>query len=315
MVLYVVTLNQETTLIVQINGMKLEIIDEDYAEAFRLARKHQWLLKGDEMSLGLQALIEECRAASHPWLPRTMLEHFKVLTSADLDEVSTLIAEQIESEFDASTTLVCAVSSDTKPDGSEIVANALKGKLGKNWKNSISNTFSESLQADKAHITTYILVDDFIGTGSKIIGLIEDLSAHLERYGLNGQKIVVATFASMKSGEDAINNTFPNVPVISGYTLFKVISEEIPAALRSQVRDAMIEMEEQIINSWSKWKPGQPSDDHRSYNFGFNQSEALIWIEGFNIPNNVFPLFWFDSRKSPADPKKRIPRRTLFKRR
>lgn len=244
-----------------------------------------------------------------------MLEHFKVLTSADVDELSSLIAEQIESEFDASITLISAVSSDTKPDGSEIVANALKAKLGKNWKNSISNTFSESFQANKDHITTYILVDDFIGTGSKIIGLIKDLSTHLQRYSLDGRKIVVATFASMKSGEDAIKNAFPNVSVISGHTLFKVISEKIPAALRPKVRDAMIEMEEQIINSWSKWKPGQPSDDCRSYNFGFNQSEALIWIEGFNIPNNVFPLFWFDSRKSPTDSKKRIPRRTLFKRR
>lgn len=305
----------KTTLIVQKTEKKLEISPEDYAEAFRLANKHRWLLNGDDRSLGLQALIEECRVACHPWLPRTMLDYFKVLTSADLDEVSSLIAEQIESTCDASTTLISAVSSDTKPDGSEIVANALKGKLSHNWKKSISNTFSEALKANKSHISTYILVDDFIGSGSKIIKLIDNLSDHLKRYSLNDRKIIVAAFASMKDGENSISSKFPHVDIISGYTLSKVISEQIPPPIRSKVRDAMIEMESQIVNNWSKWSPGKPNDDQASYIFGFRQSEALIWIEGFNIPNNVFPLFWFDKRKSSDDPKKTIYRRTIFKRR
>jgi hypothetical protein len=158
-------------------------------------------------------------------------------------------------------------------------------------------------------------VDDFIGTGNKIIELAKNLSDHLHKYNLKERKIVVATFASMKEGEKAIKKAFPDVSIISGYVLYRVISDLIPSPIRSYVRDAMIEVEGRFVTNVSRWEANKDYTATRSYNFGYNQSEALVWIEGFNIPNNVFPLFWMDNQPSPDNPKKRIPRRTLFKRR
>ena len=54
----------------------------------------------------------------------------------------------------------------------------------------------------------------------------------------------------------------------------------------------------------SKLLKGRKSD---YFPFGYKKSESLFSIESYNIPNNVFPIFWWEKTENGY-------RNTMFKR-
>lgn len=252
-----------------------------FDEAMRLTWKHGWLQR-DRFNIGLRTAVQEAEEAGFIKLVDKLLEHFRVLTSRDIDELSALIAQCIESELPPETTLVVATSEDSKPDGSEIIINTLKAKLSLDWQGRLSNTFNTAFKQDKAVIKNYVIVDDFVGTGEKMRRRVQNLSDHLSRYGSFDARIFVACYAGMHSGIESLVNHPAVSCVYPGEICRKGISECLDPFVRPLAKDAMDKIEARLMTL-----PGK-------YQYGYGGSESLIWIEGFNIPNNVFPFFWWE---------------------
>lgn len=58
----------------------------------------------------------------------------------------------------------------------------------------------------------------------------------------------------------------------------------------------------------NKFEPNCNNMHIAAYSLGYAQSEAIFTFESYNIPDNVFPIFWWPEIKP------RTKRRLLFKR-
>ena len=106
----------------------------------------------------------------------------------------------------------------------------------------------------------------------------------------------VVVLAGMKQGLDKLRGEVGADHVHCGIELQKGITEAIPQAERNRAIEAMLELESRLL---PPRRIPRHADDI-SYNFGYGQSEALFWIEGANIPNNVFPIFWWETYADPS---------------
>ena len=66
--------------------------------------------------------------------------------------------------------------------------------------------------------------------------------------------------------------------------LLKGISEMAPEDKKERYISEMLSLESKL-----SWKDKQ----HNLYSLGYKQSETLFSIESTNVPNNVFPIFWW----------------------
>lgn len=136
-------------------------------------------------------------------------------------------------------------------------------------------------------------------------------------------EIYVVIVAGMNEGLNRLRKEIGDNNVFSCLELSRGISETIPGTEIRRAIDAMLELEGEFLPPAPFPKPV----DYVSCHFGYGGSESLFWIEGFNIPNNVFPVFWWDNyyvreyfeprkmgAKAPQLIEKR-PRNSLFERR
>ena len=90
-----------------------------------------------------------------------------------------------------------------------------------------------------------------------------------------------------------------NIPYYSVHWLSKGISEKIALVQRANAIKAMEDLEAKLKENVS---------GRRLQNFGYKKSESLFALESNNIPNNVFPIFWWTRLKDDT------LRKTLFHR-
>jgi hypothetical protein len=102
---------------------------------------------------------------------------------------------------------------------------------------------------------------------------------------------------------ESAKTVFDSLP-IEGYFaciwLSRGISDAYVGDTLVERTQSMIELEALLAESFRGRKLSL-------YNFGYRRSEALYSLEAYNIPNNVFPIFWWPSLKSGK------PRNTMFK--
>jgi hypothetical protein len=217
------------------------------------------------------------------------------------------------------TTIISAIAEGSSTDGSQVIVKGLEAALPRAWNGAITNSINPVFKFNKRLI---VLVDDFVGTGSKIQKKILNIKRNSRAKSIPVE-IFVLVVAGMKEGLQRLRDEIGNENVFSCIELSKAISEDIEKPLLRKAIDAMLELEGEFLPP----DPFPRPPEYVSCHFGYGGSEALFWIEGFNIPNNVFPLFWWDnycnreyfiSRKrnqKPPEISDNKPRRTLFERR
>ncbi len=128
-----------------------------------------------------------------------------------------------------------------------------------------------------------VLVDDFIGTGETAISAVNYLiKTHPQ---LKNNNISVLTIVIQKSGIEALFNkkinVFYSIPVGKG------ISDKFNAEEKEKRLELMNNIENRL-----KVKP--------KFKLGYKQSEALVCME--RTPNNTFPIFWSNNKKTNFAP-------------
>lgn len=228
-----------------------------------------------------------------------LLSNYKVIDENTLRVSAEQMARQVTDVWGLpqNNTVIVAVCDDTKPDGSQYVLQMLKNKFRHPWKehqffNSITHG-AKSIPKDG----NIVLIDDFIGTGDTIGRKVKYVKKVVANDKKGNVRIYILALAAMKFSEGLIKGFSTNCHCV--HWLLKGITEATEEPVRSQYIAAMTDIEKRL----QKTIKGKDLP-----NFGYKRSEALFCIGDLNVPNNVFPVFWWPNYKGG------LPRETLFHR-
>lgn len=196
-----------------------------------------------------------------------------------LDMVDAIIGKS----FPLDECLVVATAHDHFPDSSQVVLQDLKTYLGINKfpNENYCNRFDHCFKNRFSNIHHYFIVDDFIGSGSTVVNRNNEL---VNKLAGNEYTIHFVMVAGMQYAIDILRNK--DIDIHCSYLMKKGISEKYDKAIVPQKLKLMSDLEMKLAMTINQT---QLSD----YHFGYKQSEVLFCRKYRNIPNNVFPLFWW----------------------
>jgi len=251
----------------------------------RLVLDFPWLSnKTDQLS----QLLDECKSPEEFGLIDSLIRQFKFVDSAEMQETLSKIATFIETLGAAEDIIICATAVGSQPDGSQMIINMLKNRFSHAFLEKVK--FCNTLNNLKRKIedrSIVILVDDFIGTGQTLSGRLTlartQISEHFK--GLQkdpNHKYYACAPAGMKSGVASIENLFDGF--LCENCLKKGISDNFPKNCVQKNIDIMLSIEARLHPKvMGKNLP----------NLGYGKAEALYAFSDINIPNSVFPWFWW----------------------
>ena len=265
----------------------------DFKKLFHLCQKREWL---ERESHALLALWNLCDLLEQQDLICTLLEDYRLINSAELVQIGKQVARHIEETWmlHPRNTRVAAISDDSAADGSQMFLQSIKNKFQHDdWK---ETNFINSLNIVTyrvLHDENIVLVDDFIGTGNTAERKITWLINRLKIREVHGVKIYLVAIAGMDFARPRIADLG-----IDCYT---------PNWLKKGISDRFSGQDKSDAIYWMKNLEKKLKCKSRM-SLGFMGSESLYALEAFNVPNNVFPIFWLPTLKNNQK------RPTIFKR-
>lgn len=277
----------------------LEKMDHsDFLELFHLNSDCPWLQSESE---GMIELWNFCNEKTEREMISALLRMFEVVDSSKLKNYGEQVASVITDQWDAkpAKARIVAVSDKLEADGSQAFLQSLKNKFTntEGWaeKNFI-NDMREAVNVAKDG-WTIILLDDFIGTGKTITRKTDWYLKELVSAGKNSVNVKVVAIAGMESSRSCLD--YLDVECFCPIWLRKGITDQFAGAELLKMTKAMMELEKKLANKFKGLF---------LQSFGYGKSEALFCVEAYNVPNNVFPIFWWPVLKDHSR------RKTLFKR-
>jgi hypoxanthine phosphoribosyltransferase len=256
------------------------VIDrDDYLKLFELSSKNDWL-EEDSKQRALFDLWSLCQDQGEKLLIADLINRFNFVTHTQLDkyllEWKSVILDLFGLTY--SNTLICSINDKSKPDSSSAILYQLKSLFAENqWR---STNFIDGITyiPDRlSNNTAVVFVDDFIGTGDTINRKVKWINRVIEEKKLTNVAIYILSIGMMESALKSITASDDNI--YSCLYLKKGISDFYDHN-RSQMIDKMKRLETELNRI----------GDH---SLGFKGSEALYGLQSKNIPNNVFPIFWW----------------------
>lgn len=279
-----------------INRANNRINSVDFVKLTQLHVDYEWLTYEPEALFDLWCLSDNSEQKD---LIEHLIKNFSFIDSRKLSLAGKELSNQIEVVWELlpTNTFLVATCDDRKPDGSQSIIQILKNKFSVNWKES---NFYNSLPIGANEIpnnSNIILVDDFIGTGDTIKRKLKYLISTIENRELENITIRIISLAAMDFSKDILKGL--GVEYYSVHWLKKGINELLEEGKRGAATQSMEHLEGKLKKKYhGKNLP----------KFGYKKSEALYALEANNIPNNVFPIFWWPFYKGGA------PRKTIFRR-
>jgi hypothetical protein len=230
-------------------------------------------------------LINFCESDIEMELINELLNNFTILDLNALSRCLLSIKDILIRDYliNAKDTIFYAFSDDKKSDGSLFVLQAFKNKFNsyEGWE---ENNFTNSLLEINDHPKRFkkiFLIDDFIGTGNTTVSKYLYAKRKLESLAIDYQKLVVISIAGMGFSKKIVEDE--GIIVICPNWLKKGISEGILPGKINAYKNAMLTLEARLDKRKGK----------HYFPFGYGECEALFSIETVNIPDNVFPIFWW----------------------
>jgi hypothetical protein len=271
---------------------------KEFSRLHKLMQQRIWL---ENVCEELVELWNLCKNKKEKKLIEELLIKFLVLDSDKIEKACKKIAGYISNKWYliGKSTKIVAMSYGDKPDGSQFIIQCLKNKFAdkKGWeeRDFVNNllTIGQAKYQTKAN-QSIVLIDDFIGTGKTAIRKTEWLINKFKEKNLQKVKIYIVSLACMEAAVKKIKG--PKIEFYSPYILKKGISDYYKGnKLDERVKN--MENLESMLNP--KYKNLKLTD----FNFGYGKSEALFAIQGINVPNNVFPIFWWPLLKNNIERK------------
>jgi len=267
--------------------MKSVVIDKKlFRYIMDLSRKQPWLSsKFDELET---LLFSDCKDVDQQELIIELINRFEYLSNDKYNNYINGLGADIYTEpgINDYDTQIVAMAADSGADSSQYILTDLKfimQNLG--WENhKFVNTFGKSYQTYKGSNShkNIILVDEFIGSGQTVKNRVKNIGDVFTANGIVDFTIRVKVLVST---EYALNQLKQDGIKVSAQVLIKKgISDYYTEQEAINKIGLMLQMEsllKETING--KCLPS----------LGYGKAESLYYRERGNVPNNVFPIFWW----------------------
>ena len=245
-----------------------------FFKLYSLVEHQDWLLDKDE---AFKDLWKECDNDDKKDLIIDLLNRFFFLRPKKREEIECIIFNELKDKFDLTKSVFSPLADQSRQDGSVWESYNFR----QHFLQELSSTFYNDIKGCQQckSDSDIILIDDFIGSGDKIIKKIKYLNTLV-------QKNIIACICpvGMKEGVERLREEYPSITFIVPKLLKKGITDY----------DRNADYRKQIIKMLSE---GIGIKEIEKF-LGYNNSEALFSYEKYkNIPNNVFPLFWSRNKK------------------
>lgn len=175
-------------------------------------------------------------------------------------------------------------------DSSQVVLNDLKVPMAQNGFSNIKtiNRFDKIIHEfnkSKKTIKHFVVVDEFIGSGKTLSLRIQEI----KRMSLQDITFDFVFLAGMREAVEAGKRS--GASVFSVYEMEKGITSYYEGQRLIDKCNLMKSLE-------GKLAPTINETDLEEYHFGYHGTEALYCRLDRNVPNNVFPVFWWKEDKN-----------------
>lgn len=266
------------------NICKKNLIPADLKEVEHLlsiASTYPWIEKRlDEY----EELRSFCETEEQRDLIYEMIKNFTYLSISDMKkEILNIVSYIEEKGCTPEDTIFYAFSDDRESDSSQAFLYYMKTifPTEKGWK---GENFCGNIVKIKEHSTKYknvFLVDDFSGSAQKVKNKYNFAIREIQKLKHNCS-IEVILLASMNIAEEIIENR--KIPYFSVMSLKRGLSDYFINDDLQNKSELMLQLEQKLKHT----------PQCRYFPFGKDKCEALFYIDEFNIPNNVFPIFWWE---------------------
>jgi hypothetical protein len=254
----------------------------DFKKLMHLTLKQTWL---EYQSNQLTELWNLCKDRSEKELIYDLIYRFKYLTSKELMICSFNITNYIENNWGLipKGTRVVATSKGKEPDGSQVILQSIKNKFSnKKWKaNNFINNIDDGAKFARSNYTI-ILIDDFIGTGKTIEDTVKEFREEILKKKKSNVVIKVIGMVALEIAKIKLDAL--NIEYYAPIWLDKGITDHYKDDELIKAKMDMKRLESELAPKYNGLF--LPS-------FGYKKSEALFAMEPYNVPNNVFPIFWW----------------------
>lgn len=255
-----------------------------------LATRQKFMLSGKQDQL--REIYHLCDSDAQRDLIYRLLVDFYLMDDSVYNMCILSIADTImQTGIQETDIVIMAMCSDHQLDSSQEVAKDIVFALGmKGWTRVQScnrvDRFMKYYQQGYRH---FFVVDDFIGSGHTLSIRSSNFMNQLKSNPYDLQFFFVAGM------EDAINTCIANGErVFCTFKMKKAISHlNLDDKQKSLYATAMNELESKLSETVN-------STQLVDYKFGYRASESIFCRHNKNIPNNVFPIFWWKAYKDKS---------------
>ena len=263
-----------------------ELYDADsFWEMLNIMNKQPWLRHCEEP---LKSLWRECDQ-HQKLLVNELLGRFLVPDQDNEAEATSALRTKIVDDWGLLTanTRIVAIADQSEVSGAAHVLDALKVKMANSgWNQRHFYPNIETSVSSLRNKYAVVLVDDFIGSGKKVSTYVKKYRKLLDDKGVSGISLYVASWAAMEASKDTLDKLD-----ISYYAYWWQKKGITDYAKDDSEKDEKIDLIKRLENSALGKKAGPYYLSQHS--LGYMQTEALFCIRNKNVPNNVFPVFWW----------------------
>lgn len=260
----------------------------NYEKAFDLYFKYGNIvvrpLTNDEKAL--KELVTICDTEEKYSLIDELLSRFYYMDDDDYQKRIGQIADHIiRMKYDPRKTVIMAMAHDHESDGSQDVLNALQAALEIKGYSGFATDSRMDQKIEKNHynkgIRNYVIVDDFMGTGRTALKRYNTFVSNLNKSDIHVSFCIVC---GMKFGVEYCHHN--RMPLFCPIQLEKGLSGHYTGFELSVKLFTMKELEMNLAKQIGELELA-------TYSMGWGKAESLFYREGRNVPNNVYPIFWW----------------------
>lgn len=264
----------------------------EFEKIYKFIESYPWLKEKISEYIELRNF---CETEEQLELINDLISRFVFLTADEFSEKTKSLSELIlKRGIKPTDTVFIAVADDKESDGSQYLMYPFQSQFPNDWKNENFVANIVRINEIREGFKNIFLIDDFIGSGTKIKSKYDYAIGSLEKQGYKYDSLEVLAIASMEFGLTYLAQN--NISVTSILELRKGISDYYGNISNKKLL-IMDKLEEKLIHS----------KQSKCFPYGYNSAEALYCIKNMRIPNDVFPIFWWEKTKDGN-------RHTLFRR-
>lgn len=249
-----------------------------------LCERHDWLVNKTDK---LMNLIDECQNEEEVRLVEELLDRFLIIKEKERDEAYDAMADYINSVVQDGNSLIVAMTRGSSPDSGQKVVSELRTFLAYRGLRKIYklNRFDYLSRKRFKDFDNFIIVDEFVGSGKTIRNRIQDLRNMFPKANIH-----FCMMAGMEANiSDIQKDMESNEHIFCHYKLKKGIFGHYIGSELIDKTMTMVRLERRLDSVVGK-------KDIYEYSFGYGNAQSLVGFGQYNIPNSVFPIFWWPNR-------------------